>query len=122
MSGIWAPGVWQGDDAPEPPPPLPPASGFARIEGRVTAAVFRRFPNARASFEHAGLLTPAVGNVVFDPAYATADEFDVVVNRPALLMTPDVAPLTAEGDQVTITRLDDASTALGTYRVRSVLP
>ena len=94
---------------------------FAHIEARATAAIFRRFPNAQASFVHAGPVT-VVGHVVFDPAYAVVDEFDVVVNQPVLLKTPDVAPLTAEGDLITLTRLDDASTALGTYKVRAVLP
>jgi hypothetical protein len=95
---------------------------FASAEARATAAIFRRFPNAQASFLHTGVITPVVGNVVFDAAYAVVDEFDVVVNRPALLKTPDVAPLTAEGDSITLTRLDDAATALGVYKVRAVLP
>jgi hypothetical protein len=94
---------------------------FADTEARATAAIFRRFPNASASFVH-GLITPVVGNVVFDPAYSTVDQFGVVVNQPVLLKTPDVAPLTAEGDSITLTQLDDAATALGTYKVRAVLP
>lgn len=95
---------------------------FADTEARATAAIFRRLPNARASFQHAGVITPVVANVVFDPAFSAVDEFDVVVNRPALLMTPDSAPLTAEGDTIALTRLDEAATALGTYKVRAVLP
>jgi len=95
---------------------------FADTERRATAAIFRRFPNAQASFQHAAVITPVVANVVFDPALAMVDEFEVMVNRPALLMTPDAAPLTAEGDAVTLTRLDSGNTALGTYRVRAVQP
>jgi len=95
---------------------------FADIEARATAAVFRRLVNAAASFAHTGVMTPVVGNVVFDPALAHVDDYGVVSNRPALMMTPDVAPLTAEGDTVTLTRLDAAATVLGSYKVRSVLP
>jgi len=96
---------------------------FADAENRATAAVFRRFPNATASFAHVGVITPVVANVVFDPALAVVDaDLGVVVNRPALLMTPDAAPLTAEGDSVTLTRLTGAAEALGTYKVRAVLP
>jgi hypothetical protein len=95
---------------------------FADIEARATAAVFRRLVNAEASFVHTAVPDPVVGNVVFDPAMAHVDEFGVVVNRPGFMMTPDVAPLTAEGDTVTLTRLDDAATALGAYRVRTVQP
>jgi len=94
---------------------------FADIEARATAAVFRRLVNAQASFVHTGILVPVVGNVVFDPALAHVDDYGVVTNRPALMMTPDVAPLTAEGDTVTLGRLDQAATALGVYKVRSVL-
>ncbi len=95
---------------------------FADIEARATAAVFRRFPNAVASITHAGVPTPVQANVVFDAALGMVDEYGVIVNRPAMLMTPDVAPLTAEGDSLMLTRLDAASTALGTYKVRGVVP
>jgi hypothetical protein len=95
---------------------------FADIEARATAAVFRRVVNAQASFLHTGVLTPVVGNVVFDPALAHVDDYGTVSNRPALMMTPDVAPLTAEGDAVTLTSLADSGAVLGTYTVRAVLP
>ena len=94
---------------------------FADSEKRMTAAIFRRFPNARASFLHAGVTIPVLANVVFDGALATVDEYGVIVNRPAFLMTPDAAPQTAEGDAVTLTRLDTAATAMGAFKVRSVL-
>ncbi|HKW84089.1 MAG TPA: hypothetical protein VJN68_10080 [Burkholderiaceae bacterium] len=96
---------------------------FADTERRATAAIFRRFPNAQATFAHTGVITPVVTNVVFDPALAVVDEtLGVVVNRPALLMTPDSAPLTAEGDLVTLQRLTDPVEALGVFKVRAVLP
>ena len=95
---------------------------FADAEVRATAAVFGRLVNASASFAHVGIITPVVGNVVFDSALAYVDEAGVVSNRPALMMTPDVAPLTAEGDSVSLTSLAEGAAALGTYRVRSVLP
>ncbi|MGK2897211.1 MAG: hypothetical protein ACSLE9_00790 [Burkholderiaceae bacterium] len=95
---------------------------FADAEARATAAVFGRLVNASASFAHVGIVTPVVGNVVFDSALAYVDEHGVVSNRPALMMTPDVAPLTAEGDSVTLTSLAESALALGTFKVRSVLP
>lgn len=95
---------------------------FADAEARATTAVFGRLVNASASFLHAGVGTPVVGNVVFDPALAYVDDMGTVANRPALLMTPDVAPLTAEGDSVTLTGLSVAATAHGTYKVRTVQP
>lgn len=95
---------------------------FADIEQRATAAVFGRIVNAQASFLHAGVPTPVVGNVVFDSALSYVDEFGVVSNRPALLMQPNVAPLSAEGDTVTLTGLGAAATVFGAYRIRSVQP
>lgn len=95
---------------------------FADTERRATAAIFRRFPNAQGTFQHVGVITPVVANVVFDPASSAVDQFDVIVNRPALLMTPDAAPLTAEGDTIALVSLDSGSTELGTYIVRSVQP
>jgi hypothetical protein len=94
---------------------------FANSEARVTAAIFRRFPNARASILHTGVMIPVLANVVFDSALGMVDEFGVIVNRPGLLMTPDAAPQIAEGDTVTLTRLDSMATALGAYKVRAVV-
>ena len=95
---------------------------FADAELRATTAIFGRLVNASASFLHSGDVVPVVGNVVFDPALAYVDDVGVVSNRPALLKTPDVAPLTADGDMVTITSLAEAATVFGTYKVRSVQP
>lgn len=95
---------------------------FADIEARATRAVFGRLVNAEASFQHAGVAEPVLGKVVFDPAMAVVDGFGVVTNRPAMLMTPDVAPLTAEGDMVTLTSLAATPVAWGAHVVRSVLP
>lgn len=95
---------------------------FADIESRATAAVIGRMVNASASFLHAGDVVPVVGNVVFDPALSYVDDMGVVSNRPALLKTPDVAPLTAEGDAITLTSLGEAGTVFGTYKVRSLQP
>lgn len=95
---------------------------FADAEARATTAVFGRLVNASASFLHAGVGTPVVGNVVFDPALAYVDDMGVVSNRPALMMMPTVAPLTAEGDNVTLTGLDVAATAHGAFKVRTVQP
>lgn len=95
---------------------------FADIESRTTAAVFGRLVNASASFLHTGDVDPVVGNVVFDPALSYVDDMGVVSNRPALMKTADLAPLTAAGDAVTLTSLSEAAPALGSYTVRSVLP
>jgi hypothetical protein len=95
---------------------------FADIEARATAAVFGRLVNAQASFLHTGEVDPVVGNVVFDAAMAVVDDYGVVTKRPALLMTADVAPLTAQGDAVTLISLAATSSPFGSYVVRSVLP
>lgn len=95
---------------------------FADAEARATTAVFGRLVNASASFLYGGIGSPVVGDVVFDPALAYVDDFGVVANRPALLMLPTVAPLTAEGDSVTLTGLDAAATAHGSFKVRTVQP
>lgn len=97
---------------------------FADIEARATAAIFRRVVNAQASFTHAGVPTPVVCDVVFDSARTVVDEaLGVVTNRPEVTMTPDAAPLTAEGDTVVLTHtVSDTVVPLGTFKVRSVLP
>lgn len=96
---------------------------FADTEARATAAVFRRLVNAQATITHTGVVTPVVCDVVFDPARTVVDSsLSVIANRPEITMTPDVAPLTAEGDTVALTRtVNDVPVSLGTYKVRAVL-
>jgi hypothetical protein len=95
---------------------------FADVEARATGAVFGRMVNAQASFVHTGIITPVVANVVFDPALSYVDDVGVVSNRPALLMQPEVAPLTAESDVVTLSSLAEGTPALGVFKVRNVFP
>lgn len=95
--------------------------GFADIEARTTAAVFKRLANATVTFPPVDAAEPVVADVVFDAALGTVDDRGIQTLQPSFMAAADVALLAAE--DMTLT-LDAAplSIVAASYKVRAIIP